>query len=82
MSSNRRTGRASRVIGYVYEAAVHCPPCARMRFAAPVGEEGDEHGVDPDAVDREGNVIGACFSTDEVLQDVHCDACGDEIALA
>ena len=58
----------TRVIGYVYEAGFHCDDCTRDRFPDPDA---------PGMVDREGNGIGAMFSTDESgpLADT-CDDCG------
>ena len=67
------------IIAYAYEADLHCPRCTKRRFPDP-GADPDEHGVAQDATDREGNVISAVFTTDEVLQDLHCSQCGDIIA--
>lgn len=64
-------------IAYTYEAATHCPSCSFGRF----GE--DEHGTVPeDALDNEGNSIGAVAPWDEwqnytgEIETLSCDTCG------
>lgn len=59
-----------RIIGYTYEADVHCPFCTRQRFA----QEGD---LDA-ALDREGNPIHPVYDIDE-NDFTHCGTCGDEL---
>lgn len=55
------------VIGYTYEADVHCPDCARKRF------------TDPDhAEDREGNPVHPLFLGD-VEEPEYCGDCGEEL---
>ena len=68
-------------IAYTYEADHHCPGCALERF----GE--DEHGFVPaDAVDGEGNPVGAVTPWDEWYsigdgnQTLVCGTCLDAIA--
>lgn len=57
------------VIAYTYDACVICPDCAIERNL-----------TKPDAVDSEGNPVGAVFSTDEEPADgIQCDACGVSI---
>ena len=66
-------------IAYTYDAAEHCPACARARFGS------DDHGFVPeDAEDSEGNGIGAVFGWDEIEPDrgLYCDTCGAEIVEA
>lgn len=55
-----------RVIGYTYEASIHCEACARGRF----GDSLDN----PETVDREGNPIHPIFSYDDVALEC-CDDC-------
>ena len=53
-----------RIIGYTYEADVHCVACTMLRFLD-----------DPNAVDDEGNQVHPIFSTDEGSPDG--DYCAD-----
>ncbi|KAF1049312.1 MAG: hypothetical protein GAK38_00768 [Xylophilus sp.] len=68
----------SRIVAYTYEAAAHCPACARRRFASLATGRADEgldgHGIPVDAEDREGNRLHAVFRWDD-LPDTHCDTC-------
>lgn len=53
---------------YTYEADCHCPGCARKRFGPALDCI--------ETVDREGNGIGAAFSTDErPAEGVYCADC-------
>ena len=52
------------VIGYAYEAALHCPVCAAKRFANP-----------DKAIDREGNAVTPVFLGDEFDYKPTCDDC-------
>lgn len=62
-----------KIIGYTYEADVHCPACTHKRFnALDNGSPGciqtwheDEHGVPLESVDIEGNTIHPVFDIDE-----------------
>jgi hypothetical protein len=70
----------SQIIGYTYEADLHCPDCTNRRF------QGAEHGqptnpqvpVDPDgyALDREGNQVRPVFAWDSDCRLDHCGDCG------
>ena len=53
------------IIGYAYNAAMHCPDCAH---AAGMDRE--------DAIDGEGNGVAAAFASGEDWQDECCDDCG------
>lgn len=56
------------VIGFAYDADVHCNECAWMRFGMPV----------PDgAVDSEGNEPHPIFVTDEGSEAEVCGDCGE-----
>jgi hypothetical protein len=78
-----------RIIGYCFEADVHCPACTKARhyrggFAvdwnahvALAAEQCtvDEHQVPYKVIDREGNPVRPIFSTDEI--DSALAFCGD-----
>jgi hypothetical protein len=57
--------KAYDVIGYAYEADVHCLSCARARFD---GEPDDE------TEDSEGNLVHPIFTGDECAC---AEVCGD-----
>ncbi len=60
-------------IAYTYEASEHCPGCAEERFGA------NERGfIAVNAVDNEGNPVGAVFERFEG-RDMACGTCGEEI---
>ena len=83
-----------RVIAYAYMADVHCPACTaaaiksgglRVDHSHPLAlgprfssSGGDENGIPLDVVDREWNMIGPVFSTDE-NDFTHCCDCGGEL---
>ena len=76
-----------KIIGYTYDAAVHCPNCTREAAAngtltrePPLLRETDEHGVARDLVDREANDVGVVFDTDEGREFQCCDTCFEELA--
>ena len=69
------------IIAYTWDANIYCIRCTRERFPND-GTELDEHGVPVDACDDEGNPIHPKFSTDEVLANIYCDRCKDELATA
>lgn len=52
------------VIGYVYEAGIHCPDCSESRF----GDLSQDH------EDREGNIVTPYFLGDSSSDDF-CDTC-------
>jgi hypothetical protein len=59
--------KAWTVVGYTYEADLHCVGCARARFA------------DPDhAIDSEGNPAHPIFASDWTPSD-RCGDCGDDL---
>ena len=75
-----------RIIGYTYEADVHCPACtlkatehpfAWLHHPVPLR---DVHGVLQDAVDREGNPIHPLHDIDEAASELaHCGTCHGEL---
>lgn len=79
-----------RVIGYAYEADLHCVDCAKKRFNVLTADElkrfptlrdtkteTDEHGIALLQIDNEGNHIHPIFSTDE--EDGVCGDCFEPI---
>ena len=61
------------VIGWAYEADLHCEDCARARFGATLDA--------PDTEDRDGNPVHPMFSTDEApAEGEYCGDCGAEIS--
>lgn len=62
-----------KILGYTYEAAVHCLPCTGKRFAV-IGDT---------TTDREGNPVQPVFSTDEHdPSGEYCDDCGEVLVEA
>lgn len=78
-----------KVIAYTYEADVHCPACTKARAPSlrldhthpyAIGTQMlDEHGIDYDLVDCEGNLIHPVFDTDE-HEFTACSDCGEAVA--
>ena len=68
-----------RIIGYTYEADVHCPACTARRFGGIkwMGDD-DVHGVPERATDREGNAIHPVHDIDE-NDFTHCGDCREEL---
>lgn len=74
-----------KIIAYAFEAALHCPACTqraaqRMKLdhnhPYAMGEScRDDHGVEYDLVDREGNLVHPVFVTDS---DVDASECCDD----
>ena len=62
--------KAFEIIGYTYDADIHCPCCARERFDD-LDSELEE--------DSEGNPIHPVFAGDESEGPEVCGTCGDEI---
>jgi len=72
------------VIGYAFEADVHCPACTAQAVAegrlVPTADDNppgtDEHGLPLALQDREGNPIHPVFEGDSW----HCGRCGGPLA--
>jgi hypothetical protein len=62
-----------RVVGYTYEADVHCVGCAFDRFGDMLDRD--------EAADSEGNRPHPVFSIDEDFLEEHdaCSTCGDRL---
>lgn len=70
-----------RIIGYSYDATIHCIQCAERDAAVgiikrmpPLRSDVDENGLAYDLVDSDENPINPIFSTDELCGDC-CDDC-------
>lgn len=72
-----------RIIGYTYEADVHCVDCTRKRFpreSAPADYPyTDSAGVPLTARDREGNVVHPITDIDESANTEHCGDCREKL---
>jgi hypothetical protein len=75
----------ARVIAYAFEADVHCIACTRQRFGRQklshkpcATHDYDENGIDYNQEDREGNLLGPIFATDEIAP-TQCGTCGEEL---
>lgn len=80
-----------RVIGYAFDADLHCVGCTWRRYPLPdkafyqerdragrfLPFPVDEHGIWEGYADSEGNELHAIFSTDECLEEAGSWACGD-----
>lgn len=60
--------KAYDVVGWTYNAAIHCPKCAQD---AKMDRDGAE--------DREGNEPHPIFAGDENWEDETCDDCGERL---
>jgi hypothetical protein len=58
------------IIGYAYEADVHCDPCAAARFGRCQCDQQDVHGEDSD-----GSEITPIFAGDEGVEELSCGDC-------
>lgn len=72
-----------RVIAYTYEADIHCPACAKAAHAGGrltlAGRPTiDLNGLPEFLDDREGNPVGAIFSTDNI-EPCCCGTCRKEL---
>jgi hypothetical protein len=77
-----------RVIGYTFEADVHCVQCTLERhrthpfaleYPEGMDKRPDENGLPYAAVDTEGNSVHPTFSTDENATEEHCGDCGEAL---
>lgn len=76
------------IIAYSFNADVHCPGCTKAREQSlrldhnhPYAIDAlmlDEHGIEYDLVDNDGNLIHPVFDTDE-HEFTACSDCGEEI---
>lgn len=76
-----------RIIGYTYEADVHCPACTEHRAAIgvlkrqpPLQMRTDEHGIAMDLIDRQGNPVNPLHDIDGAATELtHCGTCYEEL---
>ena len=60
------------VIGYTYEAGIHCISCAGVRF----------HKLDEMVLDKEGNHVMPVFDTDDMSEcGEACEDCGEWVSI-
>ena len=71
-----RPQRIVRVVGYSYDADVHCVNCAIARFGA------DGYGWVPAATDSEGNPVGAMYANSESDHPESCAECQAPLGTA
>lgn len=65
--------KAWDILGYAYDADLHCEPCTRLRFPSADSEFSDVE-------DSEGNEIHPLFASDGQSPDgEYCGDCGREI---
>ncbi len=71
-----------RIIGYTYEADIHCVDCAfneavvgSLKRQPPLFVDSDEMGMALDLVDREGNKVRPVYSIDEGATAAYCGDC-------
>jgi hypothetical protein len=70
------------LIGYAYDAALHCVACTLDRFPETRHKEGcdctecDENGLPYEAIDSEGNPLSPIFVSTELEPHDCCDDCG------
>lgn len=63
--------KSYEILGWAYEADLHCYDCAEKRFGVKKLENGD-------AKDSEGNEVHPIFASNETIPFV-CGTCGKEI---
>lgn len=70
-----------KVIGYTFEADIHCIACSVLRFS--IEREyrvTDENCIRYDQKDCEGNNLHPIFNTDEApINGYRCGDCGEEL---
>jgi hypothetical protein len=64
--------KAWEIVGYTYEAGIHCTDCAEKRFTAATLKADT-------AEDSEGNEVHPIFVSDEGWEDETCSDCGEGI---
>jgi hypothetical protein len=62
--------KAWEVVGWAYEADIHCPACAMKRFGSAL--------ENPSSEDTEGNPIHPIFAACEEAGD-YCGDCGERL---
>src|SRR5438874_13380413 len=78
--SRKRGAVSMRIVGYTYDAAIHCPDCTIKQFG---DQQFLKDGSDPPVYDSEGNEVHVLFDTDEAGDTPdHCDDCGAFIDTA
>lgn len=72
---------AMRIIGYTYDADVHCRDCTHERFGRQLVSGYDPLSAEDEPLDSEGNPINPIFDiTEDPLGGVWtCGDCGEEL---
>lgn len=60
---------AETIVGWAYDAGIHCDDCARQKFGDALDDETAE--------DSEGNAPTPYFAYQETEHDDHCEDCGE-----
>ena len=69
--------RGAAIVGYAYEADIHCPPCTMARFHRYIEDSGD-HDLQ-EVEDSEGNTIHPIFAMDEGSEQGYCGDCHERL---
>lgn len=69
---NNNKGNCMRLVAYVYEAAYHCPECAKKAFGS------NDYGL-AEGEDREGNPIQGVYDFEMTSGETHlmCGSCSE-----
>lgn len=77
------------IIAYAFDAAIHCVDCAKsLTKGMPVDHTHphgmgctmpDEHRIEYDTLDHDGNLIHPVFDIEEGTSDLTCDTCKERV---
>lgn len=67
------------IVGYAYDAEIHCTPCAKKTHRQPDAADADANGIPLSATDTEGNAVGPVFDGQESDSPQNCRDCGEPI---
>ena len=67
------------IVGYVYDADIHCTPCAKKRHGNQEADDADANGIPLSATDTEGNAVGPVFDGQESDSPQNCRDCKEPI---
>lgn len=73
-----------QVIGYGFDADIHCVDCTKtrrflQRIDLPMADGEDEHGLPYAAIDSEGNYLSPVFDIQENSENETCGDCGEAL---
>lgn len=76
---------ATTIVGYAYDASLHCVECTRTRADVgllkrepPLSLKVDEHGIALDLIDSSGNAISPVFYGEDSHGEF-CDDCNESL---